>query len=66
MINRDAFLDVKVCCTYCGATQIANTGEWPGIRIYVVCWKCDTGYYNWIRPEYKKQYKHNYKKYPCH
>ena len=59
MNSSDKFLNLKVICPYCGADQVANTGEWPSLRIFVICWQCDAGYYRWVRPEYKKQYGKN-------
>lgn len=59
MNSSDKNLKLKVTCPYCGADQIANTGEWPGSRIYAVCWRCDKGYYNWIRKEYERKYGKN-------
>ena len=52
----DKFLDLKVSCPYCGVDKIVNTGEWPGKRVYTVCWNCDKGYYRWIRKEYEREY----------
>lgn len=59
MNSSDKFLNLKTICPYCGADQVANTGEWPGRGIFVICWKCDVAYYNWIKPEYKRQHRKN-------
>ena len=50
---------IKVCCPYCGADQIHTISQYPSRRVYVICWKCDVGYYNWVDEKYRKKYGKN-------